>query len=189
MRRSRDWDAGLDAQLFGLGGNDQTQASEFWGRVREATNPMLLQQKTGYLLMNATWDLDWDAMVLATTLVDKKKVKLDEFADPVVLLHSERYGWVTIQAETGSAAGEDERRKQVFAFRDALAQLGKEDLFFRWIEIVQFETSKAGGFGVERQHEVAVQIRELFTRNGVDFDEVWNSAMEKRAAGKDSDSE
>ncbi|KAK1757228.1 hypothetical protein QBC47DRAFT_378659 [Echria macrotheca] len=190
VRRSRAWDSGIQDQLFGLGGKgaaSQLEGSEFWSKVREATNPMLLQQKTGYLLMNASWDLDWDAMVLATSLVDSGKMKLDQFRDPVVLLHTEKHGWITIQSELGETAGEEERRKQVFAFRDALAQMGKEDLFFRWIEIVQFESSKAGGFGVERQHEVAVQIRELFERNGVDFDAVWNEVIANSASGKYSE--
>ncbi|KAK0649498.1 hypothetical protein B0T16DRAFT_428243 [Cercophora newfieldiana] len=176
VRRSRSWDMEL-GDLFGAEGS--AKRNEFWSRVGEATNPLLLQQKTGYLLMDGAWDLDWDAMVLATSLVDTKKVELDEFMEPVVLLHSEKFGWVTIDRGDSKAAGEEERRKQVFAFRDALAKLDKEDLFFRWIEIVQFETSKPGVFGAQRQHEVAEQIRELFTKNGVDFDKIWGEVVAK----------
>jgi hypothetical protein len=177
VRRSRSWDADL-GDLFGAEGS--SKRNEFWSKIGEATNPLLLQQKTGYLLMDGAWDLDWDAMVLATVLVDTKKVELDEFMEPVVLLYSENFGWVTMDRGETKAAEEEERRKQVFAFRDALAKIGKEDLFFRWIEIVQFETSKPGVFGAQRQHEVAEQIRELFSKNGVDFDKVWGEVIPSR---------
>ncbi|KAK0749824.1 hypothetical protein B0T18DRAFT_116192 [Schizothecium vesticola] len=173
VRRSRAWDAAL-GDVLGNADSDPSQRGEFWARVRDATNPLLLQGKTGYLLMDGSWDLDWDAMVLAAWLVDKKDAGLDDFSGPLVLLHSERFGWVVVSLGQGeSDANEEHRRKQVFAFRDALTKLGKEDLFFRWIEIVQFETNKPGGFGAERQYETAEQIRELFKKNGVDFDAVW----------------
>jgi len=181
VRHSRHWYRELGDDLFSSEGS--IKRNEFWSRVGDATNPLLLQQKTGYLLMDGFWDLDWDAMVLATSLVDRKVVPLDEFSEPLVLLHSHKYGWVTIDRGETKSVGEEERRKQVFAFRDALADLGKEDLFFRWIEIVQFETSKPGGFGAERQHEVAQQIRELFSKNGVDFDACWGEAVAKGSPG------
>ncbi|CAI4215659.1 unnamed protein product [Parascedosporium putredinis] len=73
----------------------------------------------------------------------------------------------------GENAIAEERRRQVFAFRDALTALDKEHLFFRWIEIVQFESTRPGGFGPEKQTEVATKIRELFTSEGVNFDELW----------------
>ncbi|KAK5662592.1 hypothetical protein OQA88_8506 [Cercophora sp. LCS_1] len=180
VRRSRpSWDTQA-GEVFDDGAAGKRH--DFWTKVREATNPLLLQQKTGYLLMDGSWDLDWDAMVLSTFLVDQKKIKEDEFEDPVVLVYAEKHGWVTLESDTKGTASEEERRKHVFAFRDALSALGKEDLFFRWIEIVQVETSKPGGFGVERQAEVAEQIRKLFADNGVDFDAVWEGVITKLTA-------
>ena len=179
VRRSRAWDAAV-GDVLGNADSDPAQRGEFWARVRDATSPLLLQGKTGYLLMDGSWDLDWDAMVLAAWLVDKKDAGLDDFSGPLVLLHSERFGWVVVNLGQGdSDANEEHRRKQVFAFRDALAKLGKEDLFFRWIEIVQFETNKPGGFGAQRQYDTAEQIRELFKKNGVDFDAVWAEIVAK----------
>ncbi|KAF3359428.1 hypothetical protein VdG1_05181 [Verticillium dahliae VDG1] len=74
------------------------------------------------------------------------------------------------------------RRQQVFAFRDALAAVGKEDLFFRWIEIVQYESTQPGGFGPERQVDAAKKIRDLFSNEGIDFDEFW-----KESVGEDAE--
>ena len=78
-------------------------------------------------------------------------------------------------AEGGGEGGE--RRRQVFAFRDALAAAGKEDLFYRWVEVVQFESSRPGGFGSERQVDAAARVREMFREQGVDFDEFWKESV------------
>lgn len=137
-----------------------------------ATDSMLLREKTGYLTMNGDWDLDWAAMVEVHKMVNSKDVSLEAF-DSVVLFFSKEFGWVCVDRADGQDPKEDKRRQQVFAFRDALTAVGKEDLFFRWIEIVQFESSQPGGFGPERQVEVAGKIRELFQKEGIDFDEFW----------------
>ncbi|KAK3321636.1 hypothetical protein B0H66DRAFT_177018 [Apodospora peruviana] len=175
VRRSRAWDQSIgDVIANGEGRNI------LWSQVRLATSPSLLQDKTGYLTMNGDWDLDWAAMVSAHNLVDDKNLILDTFRT-LVLLHHEQFGWLCLDMNTGDNAKEDERRRQVFAFRDALAAVGKEDLFFRWIEIVQFETSQPGGFTGEKQVEIAKMIRDLFKEGGIDFDEFW-----KESAGSDS---
>lgn len=156
------------------------------GYVAQATEPLLLQQKTGYLTMNGDWDLDWGMMIWSTKLVDRKDIALEAFTS-MALVHHGLYGWLTVdlRAIHGDAAGpaqpgpeEERRRQQVFAFREALVALDKEDLFFRWIEIIQFEASKPGGLGnSEQQAAVAQQVRTLFQENGVDFDAVWRDAV------------
>ncbi|AEO68082.1 uncharacterized protein THITE_2117439 [Thermothielavioides terrestris NRRL 8126] len=180
VRRSRErWDRGLvgGGDLFEEGNAEAKEAREaVLGRVRAATAPLLMQRKTGYLTMDGEWDLDWKAMVDATRLVDKKEIALEAFGT-VALLHHERFGWLTIDLGMGGNAEQDERRRQVFAFRDALAALGKEDLFFRWIEMIQFETTQPGGFTAEKQVEAAKKVRDMFKSNGVDFDGLWKEAV------------
>jgi hypothetical protein len=137
---------------------------------------MLVQGKTGYLTMDGDWDLDWRGMVDATRLVDKKDVPLEAFGT-VVVLHHEKFGWVSVDLGNGESVEQDERRRQVMAFRDALAALGKEDLFFRWVEMIQFETTQPGGFTPEKQVAAAQKIRDMFKSNGVDFDELWKETV------------
>ncbi|KAL1861817.1 hypothetical protein Daus18300_008633 [Diaporthe australafricana] len=149
--------------------------------IGAAANPMLLNEKTGYLTMNNEWDLDWAAMVDATRLTDDKAVALETFK-LMVLVHHAGLGWLSLDLKTGEEATPDDapddaRRSQVFAFRDALAAAGKEDLFYRWIEIVQFESSQPGGFGPEKQVEVAQKIRDLFEEQDIDFDEFWKESV------------
>ncbi|KXX82378.1 hypothetical protein MMYC01_201332 [Madurella mycetomatis] len=177
VRRSRAWDeqvAGKDFLEDGKAGRDGREV--LMGRVRAATAPMLLQQKTGYLTMDGEWDLDWAGMVAATRLVDDKVVALEAFR-LLVLLHHERFGWLTIDLGQAEGGEQDERRRQVFAFRDALASLGKEDLFFRWVEMIQFEATQPGGFTPEKQEAAAQKIRDMFKSNGVDFDELWKETV------------
>ncbi|KAG7293864.1 hypothetical protein NEMBOFW57_003924 [Staphylotrichum longicolle] len=174
VRRSREsWDAVLrddKVDLFDEEGRDARDARDaVLGRVRAATAPMLMQAKTGYLTMDGDWDLDWRGMVDATRLVDKKEIALDALA-MVVLLHHERFGWVTVDLGTGGNAEQEVRRMQVLAFKEALTALGKEDLFFRWVEMIQFETTQPGG-------SAAQKIRDLFKSNGVDFDGLWKETV------------
>ncbi|KAL0939476.1 uncharacterized protein CTRU02_206086 [Colletotrichum truncatum] len=170
VRRSREWDQQL-GDIF----KEKEKNQALQSLVRQATSPLFLQEKTGYLTMTGQWDLDWDCMVLAHALVDKKDIALDAFKC-LVLVHHEDYGWMCLD-QAGGNVKEDDRRRQVFAFRDALSAIGKEDLFFRWIEIVQLESSQPGGFGPEKQIEVAKKIRDLFQEQGVDFDKLWHDSV------------
>lgn len=171
VRRSRKW-----AETLGDPVNSPEGRSLLMARIGHAVDPMLLNEKTGYVLMNADWDLDWKGMADATAMVDRKMAAIEAFRT-VVLVFNDDYGWLSVDLKLGDNAREDERRRQVFAFRDALAALGKEDLFYRWIEIVQFETSQPSGFGPEKQAEVAKQIREMFGKQGIDFDELWKESV------------
>ncbi|KAL2128115.1 hypothetical protein VTI74DRAFT_9638 [Chaetomium olivicolor] len=181
VRRSREsWDkilreGGLD--LFDASAREARMArEEVLGRVRKATAPMFMAQKTGYLTMDGDWDLDWRGMADATRLVDKKEVALEALQN-VVVLHHQRFGWVSVDLGIGETAEQDERRRQVMAFRDALRLLGKEDLFFRWVEMIQFETTQPGGFTTEKQVAAAKKIRDMFKENGVDFDGLWKETV------------
>ncbi|KAK3985625.1 hypothetical protein QBC44DRAFT_334744 [Cladorrhinum sp. PSN332] len=184
IRKSRKW----EEEIFGekvkedfLAGEDKSNEVRklLFAKLRDATSPMLLKQKTGYLTMDGSWDLDWAAMTIAHKLVDKKEIPLEVFTT-VVLIYHEKFGWLSVDMNVGGTGGnteEDARREQVFKFRDALTAVGQEDLFFRWIEVVQFETNKPGGFTPERQVEVAQKIRDLFKEKGIDFDEFWKESV------------
>jgi hypothetical protein len=172
VRRSRtSWDVTLTDVI-----NDRDSRKILVGHIQAATAPMLQEQKTGYLLMNGQWNLDWDAMVHAHALVDLKHAAIEAFRS-VVLVYQEEFGWLCYDVKTGNSALEDEKRRQVFAFRDALTGLGKEDLFYRWVEVVQYEATTPGGFGPERQAAAAAKIREMFEKENVDFDQLWKDTV------------
>ncbi|KOS17510.1 hypothetical protein ESCO_002621 [Escovopsis weberi] len=173
VRRSRDWDRELK-DIF----RDPGSGKILLGLVRQATSPILQEQKTGYLLMDGKWDLDWQGMVDAHAMVTRKEVALEAFKNVVLVFHQD-HGWLCCDLRGGGSAVEDEKRRQVFAFRDALTALGKENLFYRWVEIVQYESTQPGGFGPEKQEAAAKKIRELFEEHKVDFDDLWKETMEQ----------
>jgi hypothetical protein len=171
VRRSREWDVSLKDPV-----GNTTERQAVLQLVSQATGSSVIADKTGYLSMNGQWDLDWAAMVHAHKLVDQKGLALEAFRC-IVLLHRNEYGWLSVDLGTAENAKEEERRRQVFAFRDALMALGQEALFFRWIEVVQFETTRPEGFTPERQEEVAKMVRELFSNEGIDFDGLWKESV------------
>jgi len=173
VRRSRSWDLALGDVV-----KDLNSRGLLMMNVGVATAPLLLNEKTGYLMINAEWDLDWNAMCDATTFVDEKMINIQSF-DTIVLAFHDEYGWLSIEVDKGENVNADERKKQknIFLFRDALRSMDKEDLFYRWIELVQYESSKPGGFTEERQAEAAKEIRGLFQKNDVDFDKLWLEAV------------
>jgi hypothetical protein len=48
--------------------------------------------------------------------------------------------------------------------------MGKESLFFRWVELIQYESNAPGGFTQERQIAAAEKVKKMFEDQGVDFE-------------------
>lgn len=132
--------------------------------------------KSGYLLIDANWDLDYNAMVRAHGLIDLTSkgqgVQLDEFRT-AVLVNTDDDGWLIWRVADEDTPERGHQRDQLLAFQEKLASMGKEDLFFRWVELVQYESSQPGGFTPERQRNAMLQAREMFEREGVDFSRFW----------------
>jgi len=136
--------------------------------------------KTGYLLVDTDWNLDYAAMIRAHGLVDRickgDGVQLDEFRT-AVLVHTDPDGWLIWRVEdenTPAGRERSEQRDQILAFKDKLTAMGKEDLFFRWVEVVQWESSRPGGFTPERQKSAMLQAKQMFEEENVDFSSFWD---------------
>ncbi|KAF5876801.1 uncharacterized protein Bfra_003208 [Botrytis fragariae] len=170
VRRSRKWD-----QTIGdfLKEDNETGKELMASNVRRAIEPLWLSQKTGYLMLNREWDLDWKAMIQATKLVDKKTMDLQDFKTTVFAWHA-AYGWmIQTEAPIDPNSKEELGRKKITAFKDELTLMGKENLFFKWIELVQFESSKPEGFGPEQQKATMEKAKVMFESQGVDFEAFW----------------
>lgn len=173
VRRSRRWDEILE-DVVTEGGEGSEGGRMFLIKVRQATSRGYMHEKTGYSMLNKDWDLDWRLMILATKMVDKEEMKIDDFKT-TVLIHSTEYGWVIFEARVaiGESDKEVEGRKKILAFKDELTAMGKENLFFRWIELIQYESSQPEGFGPERQKLAMLKAKEMFEAQGVDFENFW----------------
>jgi hypothetical protein len=172
VRRSRRGDEIL-GDIVVEGGEGSEGGRLFLANIRQATSRAYMHERTGYSMFNKDWDLDWRLMILATKMVDKKEMSLDDFKT-TVLIHSKEFGWVIFEAQVATVdSKEAEGRRKILAFKDELTAMGKENLFFRWIELIQYESSQPGGFGPERQEAVMRQAREMFEKQGVDFEKFW----------------
>ena len=168
VRESRKW--GTEELMRGVKVGDE---SPFWKtRVLPGVDKMFVRSKTGYMMMDKDWDLDFWAMIQAHRLVGEGKLRARDF-EKSVFAWCEGTGWVCWQVyKLDEAGAADEERTKIVLLKDKLTAMGKESLFFRWIEIVQYESGREGGFTIERQKETLEKVKEAFAAQGVDFEEL-----------------
>ncbi len=187
VRVSRKWDQALppgwaaDADAKAKAnpnpkGEHDDKEAVFRERIMPAIEPRWIRAKTAYLMMDKSWDLDFAAMMAAHRLVSTRVLRLDDFQTSV-FLHSEPHGgwlvWPVHELDAAATSSQEIGRRKIVAFKDRLTGMGKENLFFRWIEIVQYESSQPGGFTAERQAVAMRKAREAFEGQGVDFEQFW----------------
>ena len=183
IRRSRRWDSALFMKEDGsgdlLGGVKEEwlqQGKEgvvFRERVAPAMEKQWLRSKTSYMMLDKSWDLFFTGMLKAHALVDAGHDKIEDFK-AALFAYSESMGWVAWEVWREHDEGEeDEGTRKLQLIKDKFTKMGKENLFFRWIEVVQSETSQTGPFTVEKQKKAIENIREEFVAQNIDFDDFW----------------
>ncbi|CAI6340069.1 unnamed protein product [Periconia digitata] len=173
VRESRGWGAeDLLGAAEGSSGKAGSESPFFKTRILPAVDMHRLRAKSGYMLMDKDFDLDFGAMITATRLLDKKEVSLEELNTSVfVWVGNEEGGqWAVWNCGKLDDGAETDARKKIVMFKDRLTMMGKESLFFKWVELVQFESSAPGGFTQERQASTAEKTRNLFEAEGIDFE-------------------
>ncbi|KAJ4349890.1 uncharacterized protein N0V89_008509 [Didymosphaeria variabile] len=173
VRESRGWGAkDLLGEAEGSTGKAGSDSPFFKTRILPAVDRRRLMEKTGYLLMDKNFDLVFGAMVDAARLMDKKTVSIDDFRTSVfVWVGKEDHGlWAVWPCGKLDEGSETEAREKIILFKDRLTAMGKESLFFKWIELVQYESSAPGEFTYEKQVATAEKARTLFENEGVNFD-------------------
>jgi hypothetical protein len=173
VRHSRGWGAkDLLGEADGSTGKAGADSPFFKTRILPAVDTARLREKTGYLLMDGDFDLDFYGMVAATQLLDRKD------ASPALLRKSvfvfvgegEEGKWAMWDCGQLDEGSETDARNKVLEFKERLTAMGKESLFFKWVELVQYESNAPGGFTPERQVEAAEKVKRLFQDHGVDWD-------------------
>ncbi|KAI9717291.1 MAG: hypothetical protein M1812_004818 [Candelaria pacifica] len=168
VRVSRKWHGELDKELV-TGDNDVV----FQEKIMPAIDRSYMHEKTGYLMMDRNWELDFQGMITATELVkDDGAVGFDDF-EKTVIVHTKDFGWLVWQVHRLDKGSDDEGRKKIVAFKDKLTAMGKESVFFRWIELIQYESTQPGGFTTDRQASAMRQAKEIFENQGIDFEKFW----------------
>jgi len=168
VRESRKW--GTEELMRGVKTGEDSPF--FKTRIMPAIDKRYIREKTGYMMMDKNWDLDFYAMTQAHKLIKEKKMQVGDFEKTIWAYH-ETLGWLYWPVHKMDAAGaEEEQRKKIVELKDKLTAMGKENLFFRWIEIVQYETSRPGEFSVQRQNDTLQKVKAAFDEQGVDFEEL-----------------
>ena len=168
VRKSRRWDKSLPKDWLA----EDADPAVYQEKIMPAVDRKWIKDKTGYLMMDKNWDLDFQGMITAHKLISEGKMSLDDFKKTVIV-YSEDHGWIIWALHKLDEGAEDEGRKKIILFKDKLTAMGKENLFFKWIELIQYETSQPGGFTAERQRATMTKAKELFESQGVDFDQFW----------------
>jgi hypothetical protein len=178
IRRSRSWSEILEPGTWVC--DDEATLKE---RILPAITPLRLQ-KTGHLLVDADWDLDFPAMIRAHELVGKNKLQFEGFQISVLAYGANDKGWLVWFAgdvrespegpePSQSSSSSSSLRNEIIEFKDKLTSMGKEDLFFRWVELIQYESTRPGGFTLDRQQSTMRQVKQLFEYHEVDFEKFW----------------
>lgn len=171
VRESRGW--GADDLVTG---NRKGADSPFWAnRIAPAVEMQYIRGKTGYVMMGKDWDLDFERMIWAEEFVKNDGLGLGVFRTKV-LVYMDGPGWLSWTADWEDDDSDDsnelEARTKIQQFHERLTRVGKESLFFRWIELIQYQTNSQGGISRE---SLLGQAREMFGEQGIDFDAFANS--------------
>ena len=167
VRRSRRWDVPLftvkdsgNEDIRGAVGERDYVKEEWLQEGREGTlfrekvlpavDKAWVRHKTSYQMLDQNWDLYFSGMIEAQALVDDGKNEIDDFRTSI-LVHTEKWGWLVWEVWREQEEGmEDEGTQKLQLIKNKLTAIGKENLFFRWIEVMQSETSQPGPFTIER---------------------------------------
>ena len=174
VRRGRSWDTPL------LEGNDK--GTKTWSTSDELTINVKVEPamrpsyvgKSGLLLLDKDWDLDYKAMLDAHRMIKDGRLKMEDLDDVALVYYQKQWLSWKVHEDTQLPVGNPKHEGVLKDFREKLTKLGEEDVFFRWIEIVQYETSQPGGFTKGRQAEAKEQFKKLLTDRRVDYEAFWN---------------
>lgn len=101
VRRSRRWEESLQGTDWtGAEAIERDEERVMSERIAPAVAERWIRGKTGYLMMDKSWDLDFGAMVAAHELVTGGTLTLEDFRTQV-LVYREGEGWVVLVVERG----------------------------------------------------------------------------------------
>jgi hypothetical protein len=173
VRRGRGWDRALL--------QDVNESNRAWRMDEELLlkykiEPAMRQattSRTGLSLLDNNWDLDYHGMSDAHRLLNDGRAELDDLQDLVLVYYHNQWLVWHVHEPQELDISDPQQEAKLHRFRDLLKELGREDVFFRWIEIVQYETSQPGGFTEGKRGHAVRQLRDMLIDKGVDYPRFW----------------
>ena len=172
VRKSRRWEKSLPKDWLEASNTDSPVYAD---KIMPAIQREWIAKKTGYLMMDKNWDLDYPAMLAAHALVSSGEAALDDFQKTVAVYSEAREQWLIWPVHEVDGGGQEEGRRKIQVFKDKLTAMGKENLFFKWIELIQYESSQLGGLTEKRRESVRRKAKEMFEGQEVDFERFWDN--------------
>lgn len=184
VRKSRRW----AEQIFLMENNNDEEAvrlgeGKIGGKVYEervlpGIGAAWVRGRTGMSMLDQNWDLWYQGMLDAHMLIEKGQNNIEEFSSMMVVVHeSKRGGWLVWKCDDDDDKDDDgnANAEKIQKIKAKMDNMGKEGLFWKWVELVQFETETSNNTtargGVEER--LRRKGQEIFAREGVDFDEFW----------------
>lgn len=146
-------------------------------RVLPGIDQAWVRGRTGMSMLDRNWDLWYQGMVDAHLLIEKGEIKIEDFSSRMVVVHeSKRGGWHVWKCDDDDDKDDgNANTEKIQKIKAKLDNMGKEALFWKWVELIQFETETnndtAARGGMEER--LRRKGREMFAGEGVDFDEFW----------------
>ena len=129
--------------------------------------------KTGYLLEDKNWSLDFRAITDAHSLINAQKLGFNDFDKAVLVFYPPSNGWMMWHVAKEDSPQTAAQRDTLLRFKDKLTAMRHEDLFYRWVELVQYESNSPGGFTQGRQAAAMREAKRMFEEKGIDFAKFW----------------
>lgn len=186
VRKSRRW---ATEQIFHVENNNNDEEAVLLGegkiggkvygeRVLPGIDAVWVGGRTGMSMLDRNWDLWYQGMVDAHDLIEKGQIKIEDFSSRMVIVHEpKRGGWLVWKCDDYDDKDGDvnANAEKIQKIKAKLDNMGKEGLFWRWVELVQFETETKNDTTARGGVEERLQRkgREMFAVQGVDFDEFW----------------
>ena len=185
VRRSRRWASDIVAVrstlLSGISNHEagkqeeQETGMKTLAIIKTATAKPRLRSKSGMSLIDSEWDLYYSGIVAAHSLTSETSQWAElEKAGPVICVFDPACeAWrVWRPWDDDDSNQEEEGGSKLRLFKDLLTAMGREGLFFRWVELMQYETHSEGAFTEARREKAIAASRTLFAGVGVNWDEV-----------------
>lgn len=184
VRRGRKWDTSIfeseDGRLKqGLPAKSWSKEEELLVYNKTSTSlNRLITSKSALSLLDKDWDLDYKAMVEATEYLDEGKLSVEDISHIVLVCWGGRwYFWYPHKSsamddsENAIQAQDDKLEK----FKRVLTEHKCDDVFYRWIEIIQYETAQPGGFTDTKKKEAEQELRKLLIKRKQDSDQIFEA--------------
>ena len=185
VRRSRRWASDIVAVRSTLLAGISNQGASKQGEqekeiktlkiIKTAIAKSRLRSKSGMSLIDGEWDLYYSGMVAAHSLSSETSqcAELQKAGPIICVFDPECKAWrVWRPWDDDDSNQEEEGGSKLRRFKDLLTAMGREGLFFRWVELMQYETHSEGAFTEARREKAIAASKMLFAGVGVNWDEV-----------------